>query len=185
MVDRGLLQASRDRRSDVRLARARGGVPGRDRPLGWVGRGIQRVRNRLRRRTEPLRRLPDRLLRERDRILATIGPRWKSALLATVGRWAFDYLTLLAALAAVGVQARPGLVLLAFCAAQLLAQIPITPGGLGFVEAGLTAMLVLAGVGTARRGARDLRLQAGLVLAAAARRHGRLGRAPPALRGAG
>jgi hypothetical protein len=33
--------------------------------------------------------------------------------------------------------------------AQVLAQIPVTPGGLGFVEAGLTAMLVLAGVGAA------------------------------------
>jgi uncharacterized protein (TIRG00374 family) len=41
---------------------------------------------------------------------------------------------------------RPGLVLLAFCAAQVLAQIPITPGGLGFVEAGLTATLTRAGV---------------------------------------
>jgi uncharacterized protein (TIRG00374 family) len=38
-------------------------------------------------------------------------------------------------------------VLLAFCAAQMLAQIPLTPGGLGFVEAGLTATLALAGVG--------------------------------------
>ena len=28
----------------------------------------------------------------------------------------------------------------------MLAQIPVTPGGLGFVEAGLTAMLALAGV---------------------------------------
>ncbi len=36
--------------------------------------------------------------------------------------------------------------LLAFCAAQVLAQIPFTPGGLGFVEAGLTATLALAGV---------------------------------------
>ena len=36
--------------------------------------------------------------------------------------------------------------LLAFCAAQVLAQIPLTPGGLGFVEAGLTATLTLAGV---------------------------------------
>ena len=36
--------------------------------------------------------------------------------------------------------------LLAFCGAQVLAQIPITPGGLGFVEAGLTGMLTLAGV---------------------------------------
>ncbi len=43
----------------------------------------------------------------------------------------------------------PGLVLLAFCAAQLLSQIPVTPGGLGFVEAGLTATLVLAGVDAA------------------------------------
>ncbi|HET8526347.1 MAG TPA: YbhN family protein, partial [Actinomycetota bacterium] len=46
----------------------------------------------------------------------------------------------------VGSTPRPALVLLAFCAAQLLAQIPLTPGGLGFVEAGLTATLVLAGV---------------------------------------
>jgi putative heme transporter len=117
-----------------------------DRALKWVGRAIQNVRNRIRRSAEPLRQLPDRLLRERDRIVGTLGPRWKRALAATSGRWAFDYATLLAALAAVGSQPRPSLVLLAFCAAQLLAQIPITPGGLGFVEAGLTAMLTLAGV---------------------------------------
>jgi uncharacterized protein (TIRG00374 family) len=117
-----------------------------DGPLAWVGQTIQRVRNRLRRGAPPVVALPDRLLHERDRILATLGPRWKRALLATVGRWAFDYGTLLAALAAVGSTPRPALVLLAFCAAQVLAQIPITPGGLGFVEAGLTAMLALAGV---------------------------------------
>jgi uncharacterized protein (TIRG00374 family) len=117
-----------------------------DGPLRWVGRLVQRVRNRLRRRAEPLRRLPQRLLRERDRILDTLGPRWKRALAATVGRWTFDYLTLLAALAAIGSHPRPGLVLLAFCGAQVLAQIPVTPGGLGFVEAGLTGMLALAGV---------------------------------------
>jgi uncharacterized protein (TIRG00374 family) len=117
-----------------------------DGPLRWVGRLIQRVRNRLRRKSEPLTGLPSRLLRERDRIMGTIGPRWKGALAATVGRWGFDYLTLLAALAAVGSHPRPALVLLAFCAAQILAQIPVTPGGLGFVEAGLTATLTFAGV---------------------------------------
>jgi putative heme transporter len=117
-----------------------------DGPLAWLGRVVQSVRNRIRRRAEPLRQLPDRLLRERDRIVAVLGPRWKRALLQTIGRWAFDYATLLAALAAVGAHARPSLVLLAFCGAQVLAQIPITPGGLGFVEAGLTAMLSLAGV---------------------------------------
>ncbi len=117
-----------------------------DGPLAWVGRQIQRARNRVRRSAEPLRHLPDRLLRERNRIVGVLGPRWKRALVMTVGRWAFDYGSLLAALAAVGSHPRPGLVLLAFCGAQVLAQIPVTPGGLGFVEAGLTAMLALAGV---------------------------------------
>jgi uncharacterized membrane protein YbhN (UPF0104 family) len=117
-----------------------------DGPLAWAGRLIQRVRNRLRRGTEPLRGLPARLLRERDRILTSVGPRWKAALAAGVGRWAFEFGTLLAALAALGSTPRPAVVLLAFCAAQLLAQIPFTPGGLGFVEAGLTATLALAGV---------------------------------------
>jgi uncharacterized protein (TIRG00374 family) len=117
-----------------------------DGPLRWIGRTAQRVRNALRRKAEPLHGLPTRLLRERDRILATLGPKWKRALAATAGKWLFDFGTLLAALAAIGSHPRPGLALLAFCGAQVLAQIPVTPGGLGFVEAGLTAMLALAGV---------------------------------------
>jgi uncharacterized protein (TIRG00374 family) len=117
-----------------------------DGPLRTVGRGVQAVRNRVRRRCPPATDLPRRLLHERDRLLATLGPRWKRALLATVGRWAFDYGSLLAALAAVGSHPRPTVALLAFCAAQVLAQVPATPGGLGFVEAGLTATLGLAGV---------------------------------------
>ena len=114
--------------------------------LGSVGRLLQRARNFIRRGSPPLTGLPARLRRERDRVKATLGRRWKLALVATAGRWAFDYGILLGALAAVGAYPRPGLVLLAFCAAQLLAQIPVTPGGLGFVEAGLTATLALAGV---------------------------------------
>jgi hypothetical protein len=117
-----------------------------DGPLAWVGRTVQRLRNRARRGAQPLRDLPARLLHERDRLLATLGPRWRQALAATIGRWAFDYGSLLAALAAVGSTPRPALVLLAFCAAQVLTQVPVTPGGLGFVEAGLTATLTLAGV---------------------------------------
>jgi uncharacterized protein (TIRG00374 family) len=120
-----------------------------DTPLSRVGGILQRVRNRLRPRAAPLEQLSSRLLRERDRILATVGRRWKAALATGVGRWVFDYASLLAALAAVGSTPRPGLVLLAFCAAQLLSQIPATPGGLGFVEAGLAAMLGLAGVSAA------------------------------------
>jgi uncharacterized protein (TIRG00374 family) len=117
-----------------------------DRPLAWVGRLVQRARNRLRRKSAPLTGLDERLLGERDRILETVGPRWKRALLGAVARWILDYTSLLVALAAIGSHPRPSLVLLAFCGARALANIPITPGGLGFVEAGLTAMLVLAGV---------------------------------------
>ena len=147
-VDRGLLEAAVIGVAIfVVLAIAATLLAAFDGPLRWLGRTIQRVRNALRRGSEPLSRLPDRLLSERDRIIGTLGPRWKRALLATVARWSFDYASLLAALAAVGDHARPGLVLLAFCAAQLLTQIPVTPGGLGFVETGLTAMLALAGVG--------------------------------------
>lgn len=117
-----------------------------DRPLTWVGRCTQSVRNRLWRRRDPLTDLPRRLLVERDLIRRVLGRRWWEALLASIGRWFFDYLALLAALAAVGASPRPTLVLLAFVTASILAQIPLTPGGLGFVEAGLTGTLALAGV---------------------------------------
>ena len=40
-----------------------------DGPLAWIGRTVQRARNRLRRGSPPTTGLPDRLLRERDRIL--------------------------------------------------------------------------------------------------------------------
>jgi uncharacterized protein (TIRG00374 family) len=117
-----------------------------DRPLELIGRTAQRVRNRLLRRREPLTGLPDRLIRERDIVLDVLGRQWWEALLGAAGRWVLDYLTLLAALYAVGAQPRASLVLLAFFAAQLLGTLPLTPGGLGFVEAGLTGTLALAGV---------------------------------------
>ena len=50
------------------------------------------------------------------------------------------------ALRAVGAEPALSLVLLSYFAAQLLVLVPITPGGLGFVEAGLTGSLALAGV---------------------------------------
>jgi uncharacterized protein (TIRG00374 family) len=120
-----------------------------DGPLRATGRTIQAIRNRLRRTGDPLTDLPDRLVAERDQVRATLGRRWWEALLSALGNWLFDYLALLAALAAVGSQPRPTLVLLAYVASMVLGMIPITPGGLGFVEAGLTATLHLAGVSTA------------------------------------
>ncbi len=118
-----------------------------DRPLELAGRGIQWLLNGVRRKAEPVVDLPGTLIHERDFIRATFGRRWWEALGTVSGKWAFDYLTLIAALLALGVDADVWVVLLAYVTAQLLGMIPITPGGLGFVEAGLTAMLVLAGVG--------------------------------------
>jgi uncharacterized protein (TIRG00374 family) len=117
-----------------------------DGPLGQLAAFAQKVRNRLRPRHAPITDLPERVLAARDLIRQVLGANWWEALLATIGRWFFDYLALLAALAAVGATPRPTLVLLAFVAAQVLALIPLTPGGLGFVEAGLTGTLALAGV---------------------------------------
>src|SRR5918998_5763655 len=117
-----------------------------DRAVLKVGRAWIRVGTRLRPNTPPPADLPERWRDQRDLVRRALGRRWWEAVAGGAARWLFDWLTLLTALAAVGQHPRPTLVLLAFCAAQLLAQIPITPGGLGVVEAGLTGFLVLIGV---------------------------------------
>jgi putative heme transporter len=120
-----------------------------DRPLAGIGRAVQWVLNRVR-RGEDRTNLPERLLQERDVVMEVLGRKWWQALLFSIGRWLLDFLTLLAAINAVGAHPRPSLVLLAFFAAQLLGTLPLTPGGLGFVEAGLTGTLALAGVGASQ-----------------------------------
>ena len=95
---------------------------------------------------DPLTTLPDTLARERKALLVTLDDGWWKALLFALGNWLFDYLALLAAIAATGEHVRPTLVLLAYAASMVLGMIPITPGGLGFVEAGLTGLLALAGI---------------------------------------
>jgi uncharacterized protein (TIRG00374 family) len=117
-----------------------------DRPLILAGRFAQDVRNRVRRRTPPITELPERLLRERDQTLAALGNRWYKALFAAFGWWLFDYGALLLALAAIGARPEPSLVLLAYAGGLALSMIPLTPGGIGFVEAGLTGLLALAGI---------------------------------------
>ena len=117
-----------------------------DAPLRWVGRFIQSLLNAAVRRRRHVDGLPEELISDRDFIRTTLGRRWRSALFAAVGNTGFDYLALLCALRAVGAAPRPSLVMLAYASAELLAQIPFTPGGLGFVEAGLVGTLTLAGV---------------------------------------
>jgi uncharacterized protein (TIRG00374 family) len=117
-----------------------------DRPLKVVARATTWVLNRTLRRRNHVDGLADRLLHERDSLRLAFGERWKSAVVAAGGKWILDYLALVACLWAVGAEPNPSLVLLAFVAGAFLGMIPLTPGGLGFVEAGLTGLLALAGV---------------------------------------
>jgi hypothetical protein len=116
-----------------------------DRPLLLVGRAARWALRHTPKR-DNVDDLPERLLLQRDRIKSAFGERWHLALAGVVGKVGFDYLALVCCLAAVGARPDPSLVLLAYVAGALLALIPVTPGGLGFVEAGLTGMLALAGV---------------------------------------
>jgi len=118
------------------------------RPVRALGNGLQRVVNVFRFRRPKIEGLGDRLLVERDEIRETMGTRWFEAVGAAVGRWGFEYLVLLLALYAIDAKPDPWPVLLAFVAASVLTMIPLTPGGLGFVEAGLAATLAAAGIGT-------------------------------------
>jgi hypothetical protein len=120
-----------------------------DKPLRAVGTLVERARNRLLRHRRPASGIPDRLVSERDLIKSMLGRRWWEALPYAAGNWLLDYSALLAALAATGARPRASLVLIAYVVAALLGMVPITPGGLGFVEVGLVATLGLAGVGAA------------------------------------
>src|SRR5215469_6246457 len=118
-----------------------------DWPLVTLGRAAQSVWNRITRgHRQPVTSLDKRLLAERDTIRAVLGKNWRQAAVLTAGRLGFDYGCLLAALRATGASPQPSLVLLAYAAAGIVALFPVTPGGLGIVEASLSGLLVLAGV---------------------------------------
>lgn len=117
-----------------------------DWPLRAFGRVVAMLRNALLRSRPPLTGVDETLLHQRDLIREVLGQRWKEAVLLSAGRLGFDYLCLLAAIKATGASPRPSLVMVAYAAAGIIGLIPITPGGLGVVEASLTGFLILAGV---------------------------------------
>jgi uncharacterized membrane protein YbhN (UPF0104 family) len=121
-----------------------------DDPADQGARGVPGVAGVAAKTAAPVSRqgpTAEGFVRQRDIMVSTLGPRWRTALVAAVGNWGLDYLALVAAIYAVtGAKPKLSLVLLAYGAAAVLSMIPITPGGLGFVEAGLTATLVVAGI---------------------------------------
>jgi uncharacterized membrane protein YbhN (UPF0104 family) len=111
-----------------------------------VARAVQWVGNRTLRRRRPISDLGGRVVAERNFIRVTVGEHWFRAVTAATAVAAFDFIALLCALRAVGAEPSPSIVLIAYVSASLLGWIPLTPGGLGFVEAGLVGTLALAGV---------------------------------------
>jgi hypothetical protein len=118
-----------------------------DRPLRWIGWAVERLTvwasQRLGREWKAS---ADGFVARRDEVIEALGARWWKAITMAVLNWLLDYLALVVALLAVGARPRASLVLLAFGAAAVLGMIPITPGGLGFVEVGLTGILTVSGV---------------------------------------
>lgn len=70
---------------------------------------------------------------------------WMMATTFAVANWVFDVGCLIAAFLAVGAPVPWRALLLAYTAAQLVANLPITPGGLGVVEGSLAIGLVVFG----------------------------------------
>jgi uncharacterized protein (TIRG00374 family) len=117
-----------------------------DAPLLWAGRVAQAVRNRALKKRPRLEGLPERLIEQRNVIRTVLGEQWWQATLLSVGRLLFDYLCLLFCVRAVGAHPRPSLILLAYAVAGVIGLLPITPGGIGVVEASLAGFLTLAGL---------------------------------------
>jgi len=117
-----------------------------DHAADWIGTAVGLV---ARRDPKPIILMLRRERRHLRRAMA--GPGAPKILGVALARSIADYACLLAAVAAVSPTPRPAFVLLAFVAAAVLRLIPLTPGGLGPVEAALIPLLAAAS--TTRSGA--------------------------------
>jgi uncharacterized protein (TIRG00374 family) len=93
---------------------------------------------------------PEVVVEEFVRRMNAISPSktdWVMMVIFALANWAFDVGCLIAAFMAVGAPVPWRALLLAYAAAQLAANLPITPGGLGVVEGSLIIGLVAYGGG--------------------------------------
>jgi putative heme transporter len=114
----------------------------------FVGRAAKALERRLHR---PTGQFTGPLARALERMSSVAPSRgeWLQALLAGGADWVFDCGCLSFAFLAVGSPVPWQSLLLAYCAAQLAVNLPITPGGLGVVEGTLAVALVAFGGGSA------------------------------------
>jgi uncharacterized protein (TIRG00374 family) len=118
--------------------------------LAWALAPLARVARRL---TGHPRSDPRALAERVHDLLASIRPSWRGLSVAfswSLGNWVLDLGCLVAAFGAVGIGVPWRALVLAYGAAQLAANLPITPGGLGVVEGSLTIGLVAYGGAEAR-----------------------------------
>jgi uncharacterized protein (TIRG00374 family) len=117
-----------------------------DRPMKWLAHTVHSTLRRIP-RCRPPADLADRIVSERNGVRAEMRNHKRLVVLTSMGHALGDYVALYASLLAVGLRPSPAMVLVAFTAANAAGMIPLTPGGLGFVEAGLSGTLVLMGAG--------------------------------------
>jgi hypothetical protein len=116
----------------------------RDEPWLLIAHLVAAVRRRLRRESDP-HELGQRLLHERDLVRGAIRDRALLVVALAILQPFTDYVALYLALLAVGARINPASVMAAFVVSNIAGLIPLTPGGLGFVEAGLGRVITLAG----------------------------------------
>ena len=116
----------------------------RDAPWRWLARLIASVQRRFRRESDAAE-LRTKMLTERDLIARALRDRPVQVLLVDFVRAFGDYLALYFALRATGAHVNPAAALAAFIVSNVAGMIPFTPGGVGFVEAGLAGVLIVAG----------------------------------------
>jgi putative heme transporter len=127
--------------SSARLARRVG-----DRAARWVS-GARHIL-----RKAPVKWNGTSFVRFRDETIVLIRRRWLFLTAATLAGHLTVFLVLVASLRAVGIDRTEVTIVEAFAAwalARILGAIPITPGGVGFVELGLTGVLVAFGASDA------------------------------------
>ena len=87
-----------------------------------------------------------RMLRETGTLAASVpGRRWVGVLAVAAINWLTDLGCLFAALHATGLTLSPRTVATAYLVIQLVRQVPLTPGGVGLIEASLMVAFTAAG----------------------------------------
>jgi uncharacterized membrane protein YbhN (UPF0104 family) len=81
----------------------------------------------------------------RIRIVRLSPAGWAVSFMLALANWLLDLASFLACIAAVGAHIEWRTIVAVYALTQLIAVLPLTPGGLGVVEAGLTALLISYG----------------------------------------